>query len=96
MNDVLQYRNFIESLKSRKTKKLYDFELRQFIQYIKGEEHLISDYPKLIETQIIDYICHLKSKGLSQSKLSLALCAISHFYTMNDILLNKKKITMLS
>jgi len=91
--DLIIYRNFLESLRSRQTKKLYDYELKKFIEYIKGEDHLISDYPKLIEAQIIDYICDLKNKGLSQSTLSLAFSAISHFYTMNDILLNKKKIT---
>src|SRR2546425_1202067 len=91
--DLIIYRNFLESLRSRQTKKLYDYELKKFIEYIKGEDHLISNYPKLIEAQIIDYICDLKNKGLSQSTLSLAFSAISHFYTMNDILLNKKKIT---
>ena len=69
--DLIIYRNFLESLRSRQTKKLYDNELKKFIGYIKGEDHLISDYPKLIEAQIIDYICDLKNKGLSQPVILL-------------------------
>jgi hypothetical protein len=41
------------------------------MEYIKEEDNLISDYPKLIEAQIIDYICDLKNRGLSQPVILL-------------------------
>ena len=37
----------------------------------------------------------LREKGLAYNSLSLILNAIYHFYEMNDVPLNKKKINML-
>ena len=43
---------------------------------------------------IVKYLMSLREKGLSYNTLSLSLCAIYHFYEMNDVVLNKKKINM--
>ena len=47
------------------------------------------------QKQIIKYIMSLREKGLAYNSLSLILNAIYHFYEMNDVPLNKKKINML-
>jgi integrase len=89
------YRNFEESIKSDATKKQYNFYLQKYIQHIGGTDNLLrQNEPKLIESQIIDYIGKLKTDQNSWSYLTGNLAAILHFYTMNDILLNKKKIKM--
>lgn len=52
-----------------------------------------SDKPRLIEANIIDYVVWLKEeRKLSSVSIELNLAAIMHFYSMNDILLNRKKI----
>jgi integrase len=53
---------------------------------------LLGTKPSLAEAQIIGYIVHLKSKGISYSPINSMLRAIMDFYTMNDVTLNPKKI----
>jgi hypothetical protein len=74
------YFNFINSLKSEVTKKVAK----------------LSDLLSIVEPQkvIIKYLMSLKERGLSYNSVSLALYAIYHFYEMNNIALNKKKINM--
>jgi hypothetical protein len=45
-----------------------------------------------IETQIIDFIVDLKSKGYTYGTQRAFLNAICHFYDINDVYLNRKKI----
>jgi hypothetical protein len=56
----------------------------------------LSDLLSIVEPQkeIIKSLMSLKERGLSYNSVSLALYAIYHFYEMNDIALNKKKINM--
>ena len=46
------------------------------------------------QNQIIPYLMSLREKKLSYNSISTRLNAIYHFYDMNDITLNKKKIKM--
>jgi site-specific recombinase XerC len=88
------YFNFINSLKSEVTKKEYEREIRLFLKYcnvVKLSDLLTIQEP---QRQIINYLMSLKERGLSYNSVSLALYAIYHFYEMNDIALNKKKINM--
>jgi site-specific recombinase XerC len=93
-NEEEAYFNFINSLKSEVTKKEYDREIRLFIKYCNVTK--LSDLLSIQEPQkqIINYLMSLKQRGLSYNSISLALYAIYHFYEMNDIALNKKKINM--
>jgi integrase len=87
------YRNFVESIRKQAARQTYDFHFKKFTQFIKGAEgNLLNENPRLIESRIIDYIIYLKNKGRSRSLISTAVCAISHFYTMNELIINKKKI----
>jgi integrase len=48
---------------------------------------------KIIESYIIDFIITLrKQRNLSHSTLSLYAAAVISFYTLNDVILNRKKI----
>jgi len=61
---------------------MYIFYFIKYSEYVK--DNIIRESTKDIETQVIDYLLSLKSNNLS---------TIIHFYTINDILLNRKKIS---
>jgi len=88
------YFNFINSLKSEVTKKEYEREIRLYMKFCNVSK--LSDLLSIVEPQkqIIKYLMSLKERGLAYNSVSLALYAIFHFYEMNDIALNKKKINM--
>ena len=85
------YLNFINSIKSDITKKIYEYNLRLFMEYcnINKFEDLMGQ-----ENKIIPYLMSLREKKLSFNSISTRLNAIYHFYDMNDVTLNKKKIKM--
>jgi integrase len=87
-----EYRYFIDSLANEQTRKHYDFHLKKYCKYSNEDILSKKDNPRLLEAQIIQYIVSLRQQKLSHSHISCSLAAISHFYTMNDIMLNKKKI----
>ena len=88
------YFNFINSLKSEVTKKEYEREIRLYMKFCNVSK--LSDLLSIVEPQkeVIKYLMSLKERGLAYNSVSLALYAIFHFYEMNDIALNKKKINM--
>jgi hypothetical protein len=50
--------------------------------------------PRLIESQIIDYIMTLRNNGvLSYSTIQFLIAPIFTFYQLNDVILNRKKIS---
>lgn len=85
------YSNFINSIKSDVTKKIYEYNLRLFMEFCS-----VDKYEDLIgqENNIIPYLMSLREKKLSFNSISTRLNAIYHFYDMNDVFLNKKKIKM--
>jgi len=88
------YFNFINSIKSEVTKKIYEYNIKIFMRFccIKNFYNLsIMQNP---QNQIVNHLMSLREKGLSTNSLSTRLNAIYHFYDMNDIPLNKKKINM--
>ncbi len=88
------YTNFINSLKSPETKEQYRKKLINFIEHYNVTlDGLLSLAPKDIEQMIIKYITNMNAKGLSRSYINLVMCAIFHFLDMNDVLLNKRKIS---
>jgi integrase len=89
-----QYRYFLDSLASEATKRTYSLNLRQYCRHLNVDDciKLLGSQPSLIEAQVINYLGDLKKKGLSYSRLNSMLSAILHFYTMNDVSLNRKKI----
>jgi integrase len=81
--------NFVNSISSKATRKMYQFCFKKYREFTN--DNLITD-SKTIENQIIDFLFSLKNRGLSQLSVKSYFCAIAHFYIMNDIVLNRKKI----
>lgn len=87
------YLNFINSLKSKDTKRQYRQSLVSFIKhYDTTLECLLSLIAKDTEQMITNYITNLNARGLSHGYLILVMCAIFHFFDLNDVVINKRKI----
>lgn len=87
-------RNFLNSIRSKQTRINYLWCFTKYKEFV-GENRIIITHdngPKIIESQIIDFLLSLKANGLSYQSIRGNYAAISHFYTMNDIILNRKKI----
>jgi integrase len=89
----LAYQNFINSIKSDKSRYAYSVVLKNYLKYnhvtidtllnlsIKDSEHLL-----------INYIQKLRSLDKSHSFIGLVFTTVKYFYVMNDIRINKEKI----
>jgi site-specific recombinase XerD len=78
-------------IKSQATKTVYETYFKNFMDYYDLSK--LSDLLKLeVQNCIIKYLIALREKGLSSNSISVRLNAIFHFYEMNDVVLNKKKI----
>jgi len=91
-----EYLNFINSLRSEATIAMYQFSLRNYMQYIKTNSvsGLINQDSRTIEQQLITYLVDLrKNQKLSYSSLAMRLAALRKFYEMNDVILNWKKVS---
>jgi hypothetical protein len=81
------YSNFIDSLRSQKTKYTYDKALKVFMKF-----HGIESYSKLLATPIPEteekikaYILDMVNKELSTSFMQIFMASIKNFFEMNDI-----------
>lgn len=87
-----QYRNSAMTINADATKHLYTYLFGKYSDFVKG--NVMPKNPnantKLLEAQIIDFVLSLKSTNETKKNY---LKAIYHFYTMNDIVLNKLKIS---
>jgi site-specific recombinase XerD len=93
-NEEDVYFNFIKSIKSEVTKKIYERDIKSFMKFCevtKLSELLAITEP---QKQIIKYLMSLREKALAFNSLSITLYSIYHFYEMIDVVLNKKKINM--
>ena len=79
------------------TKNAYTKALRLYMKFkgLTDCEQLLEGEPKLIQSNIIEWLIHLKEvQNLSSASISLYCTALRHFYDMNDITgLNWKKIS---
>jgi hypothetical protein len=89
------YLNFVNAIRSPATKTVYINSLKRYMNYIKITEVdslLEINSPKVIESQLIDYIMSLRQDGISYSTIKYLVAPIFTFYKLNDVLLNKKKV----
>lgn len=87
------YVNFINSIKSNKTKHAYRKALLRFLAYSKLSLEEMLTLPILdIENMITDYLTDLKKRDLSSGFVDQNFSALKHFYFINDVRINKEKI----
>jgi integrase len=83
--------NFIDSIRAQATKRSYLHYLKKYREYCNGDIICNGDV-KLIESKVKGFLLYQRQKDLSYNHIKCNLVAIMHFYTMNDIFLNRKKI----
>jgi integrase len=87
------YQNFINSLKSQSTRDTY---ARVFKKYLRDNNVTIKTLLKLpvkdSEQLLINAIEKIKADDKSHSSGNLLLATIKHFYVMNDIRINERKL----
>ena len=87
------YFNFINSIKSESTKILYESNIKLFLKFCNLSE--LKDLLKIdAQKSIIRYIMSLREMKLASNTIKSRICPVFHFYEMNDVTLNKKKINM--
>jgi integrase len=85
------YFNFINSLRSRETKRSYRWHIQKFTEFTALTLNKLLALPaEDVRNIIIKYLVNLSQK--SYSYRNSAFCTIKHFYEMNDVTLNWKKI----
>jgi hypothetical protein len=90
------YRRFKEAIKSKDTFLSYSYQLKVYMKYRRiadGEySQLIEGKDaRTIEDDLIDFIIFLKERCYSLL-LRKHTSALIHFYSINDLVLNRKKI----
>jgi hypothetical protein len=91
------YENFVNAIRSPATKKVYVNSLRRYMKYLQltdVDQLLLGGQtsPKVIESRLIDYIMSLRQDGVGYSTMKYLVAAISTFYQLNDVVINRKKI----
>ena len=88
------YSNFVNSLDSEESKKHYRYIFPYFMRFCKVENYddMLKIEPKRLEGLIRDYIIHLKENKRSSATIANYVASVAHFYEMNDVLLNWKKL----
>jgi integrase len=86
--------------KSPATKRVYIKSLKRYMEHLKITEvtqllgiETNNQNPIIIEAYLIDYIMSLRQDGLSHAFMKHAVAPIITFYQLNDIVLNRKKIS---
>jgi hypothetical protein len=83
-----------DGIASPASKIQYRFAFGRFLEYIQiSQERLSQENSKELQAIIIDYIKLLTAKRMKPGTIKLRVAVILHFFDMNDILLNKRKIT---
>jgi integrase len=94
------YKNFVYSIQSEFTKKLYVKHLKNYVRYrfsVYEDEQdcdkLLQGDPRLIQSQIIEYFIYLKEeRKLTSASIRSITSGLHRFYEMNDMELRWKKI----
>ena len=91
------YRNFIDSLDSEVTKRCYQDYISYFMNFVRAERYedllTLDENPHKLEGIIRDYIIHMRQyKKLSSATISARIAGVSHFYQMNDVIVNWRKL----
>jgi len=93
------FRNFMVSLRSDSTRESYSFYFYRFLKFNPKYTSLTLDEilkvrPKELEKDIIETIIKMKEEEcLSSSSTNLLASSLIHFFSINDVLLNRKKIS---
>jgi len=91
------FENFKAGIKSDETLSVYTYSINEFLKYskIKNYDDLVDLEPKKIQKLIEEWIIFLSNKGLKPLTIRTKLSSIELFLYMNDVMVNKKKLSKL-
>jgi hypothetical protein len=93
----IAYLNFVNGLKSKETKITFSKLLFKYLDHLGLTKENLADLlmndVKILQNDLISYIIKLKDEGYSYASMDLRLTAINTFFSMNDIIVNKKRIS---
>jgi integrase len=96
LSESAAYADFINSIRSPQTKQVYIYSLKRYMRYLKlssFDQLLHNDCtPKVIESQIIDYIMSLRQDGIAYATIKYLIAPIFTLYSLNDVVINRKKV----
>lgn len=85
------YFNFINTIKSQSTKELYENNIKLFMKFCNVDS--FEDLLKIdAQPNVIQYVMSLREKKLASNSIRSRLNPVFHFYDINDVPLNKKRI----
>ena len=94
-NQTDAYRNFVNSLDSQASRKVYLQTFPYFIKFcqVDSYEAMLEIPIRQLESKIRDYLIYLREdRKVSAATISLYLASITHFYEMNDVSINWKRL----
>jgi len=85
---------FHSAIKSDKTKRQYDYHLKQFKEYfmIKSYDDLAQMQDKKIQIMLEDFMLHSKDEGKAFGTMNSILNSLKLFLSMNDVAINWIKL----
>ena len=85
---------FLYSIKSKETQRLYQILIGYFEKWHQNKkiEDLLQLDTKVIEEILIQYIIHMRDRNLSYASINSRLAPIATFLSLNDVIVNKKKL----
>ena len=91
------YVNFVSSLKSPITRKAYVTLLKKYLRSpsisFSTFDELLGRDPRTMEQGIIELLIDMRHrKELSYTAQNVFLSALTHFFSINDVMINRKKI----
>lgn len=97
MNEPRPFKIFIEAIKTDATKKAYVYWLKKYMEFRQISEYteLLQADLKTVQTQIEDYLIHLKEKATPKGTIEAMIYPLFLFYQMNDYSINTLKIKKL-
>lgn len=101
---LLNYKNhpayilFISSLKANYTKLKYDGCLQKYLKHpsninLDSLDIILKKDSKVIESEITQQLIEMRNSGMAYSTAVVHLAALYHFFSINDITINRKKLS---
>lgn len=89
---------FISSLRAECTKIKYDGCLKKYLKFpannhLSSMDQILEKTPRKIEMELTQQLIDMKNEGMSYSTLSVHLAALYNFFSINDITLNRNKLS---
>ena len=94
-NEKRRIYSVTDGLKSKQTAKVYRSTFKEFIKYLQNVDlRVLLDFRlDIIESKIISYLEYLRDvRKLSFWSVQVHYSAIHHFFEINDVALNSRKI----